>query len=122
MVKVGDVVWGMDHYQNLQTGKVRKIFKASSVDGEEKEFVTFGIGFVVPMERVFTSEEDCIKDYQLRSEKKVQEYCDSISTVEDLVKFMYCNCVACAEEYTDWQAREAVERKAKELLNLNLES
>lgn len=124
MLKIGDTVWGIDNYQNLQTGRVRKIFNATSVGGENKKYVTFGTGFTLPLpiERVFKSKEDCIQDYQLRSEKKVQKYCDSISTVEDLVKFMYCNCVVCDEEHTDWQAREAVKRKAKELLNLSLDN
>lgn len=31
---------------------------------------------------------------------------------------MYSHCVSCAEEYTDWEAREATYRKAREMLGI----
>lgn len=43
-----------------------------------------------------------------------------IRTVEDLVRFGFEHCVCRAEEYTDWEARDAYKNRAKVLLGLDL--
>lgn len=43
-----------------------------------------------------------------------------INSVEDLVRFGYNNSVSLAEEYTDWEAREAYKRKTEELLGVDV--
>lgn len=122
MVGIGDVVWGYDSYGNLWHGEVKDIRKSHPVNGKEKSYVILKEGYALRSDYVFLSEEECVKDYQRRFEETVQGYCQDIKSVSDLVYFMYFHCVSCAEEYTDWQAREAVKRKAKELLNLSLEN
>lgn len=119
-VKIGDMVYGYDSYGNLQSGKVKRINLILKVGLREVPYVIFGTGFCLPEEMVFSSKEDCVQDYQNRFEEKVQDYCKSIKSVSDLVSFMFSHCVSCAEEYTDWEAREAAYRKAKELLGIDL--
>lgn len=52
----------------------------------------------------------------------VKTYCDSITDIDSLVSFCMNNCVACADEYTDYNARKAVMIKAEELgIELDLE-
>ena len=69
---------------------------------------------------VFLSKKDCINCYSKNFNDKVVRYCKSISTIEDLVIFMFNHCISCAEEYTDWAAREASRRKVLELLGIEL--
>lgn len=119
-VKIGDMVYGYDSYGNLQSVKVKRIELILKGGLREVPYVVFGTGFCLPEEMVFSSKEDCVQDYQNRFEEKVQDYCKSIKSVPDLVSFMFNHCVSCAEEYTDWEAREAAYRKAKELLGIDL--
>lgn len=119
MIEIGEIVWGFDSYENLQTGAVKKIQEVHSTEGK-KVYVTFGSGFTFPIERVYDTREECIRDYGIDSEERVSVYCAEITTVESLVAFMYSHCVACSEEYTDWAAREASRRKALELLGVEL--
>ena len=114
-MKIKDYVYGYDSYGNLQEGKIKQFLESNGV-----EYVKFGTGVTLPKSRVFLSKEDCIKCYNKNFNDKVVNYCKSISTVEDLVTFMFNHCVSCAEEYTDWEAREACQIKAKELLGLDL--
>lgn len=120
MVGIGDVVWGHDSYGNLQHGEVKDIRKSHLVNGKEMSYVILKEGYALRSDYVFLSEEECVKDYQRRFEETVQGYCQDIKSVSDLVCFMYSHCVSCAEEYTDWEAREATYRKAKELLGIDL--
>ena len=115
----GEVVWGFDNYENLQTGAIKKIEEVNTTEGK-KAYVTFGNGFVLPIERVYSTREECVRDYGIELENRILAYSSEIVTIEDLVAFMYSHCVACAEEYTDWAAREASRRKALELLGIEL--
>lgn len=119
MMKIGDIVWGFDNYENLQTGVVKKVEEATTTEGK-KVYVTFGTGFILPVERVYLSKKECIREHDIEIENRVLSYCSEITTIEDLVTFMYNHCVACAEEYTDWAAREASRRKALVLLGMEL--
>lgn len=114
-MKVEDYVYGFDNYGNLQEGKIRQFLEFNGM-----EYIKFGTGYTIPKNRVFSSKEECIKYYNKNFSNKVVSYCKSIKTIEDLVTFMFNHCVSCAEEYTDWEAREACKVKAKELLGLDL--
>lgn len=70
--------------------------------------------------KIFYSYGACYAAYRKRREEIKKNYKQSIHTVEDLVKFMYENNVAYAEEYTDYEAREAAKEKAQELLGIEL--
>lgn len=63
---------------------------------------------------IFPTYEQLISEVKKRHEKRVKEYYDSIKTMQDLIKFPLDNCISCAEEYTDWVAREAYIRRARD--------
>lgn len=56
-----------------------------------------------------------------KTENIVKEYKDSIKDVNDLIRFMYNENVATAEEYTDWNARRAAKERTLELLGIELD-
>lgn len=63
---------------------------------------------------IFPTYEQLISEINKRHEEQVKEYYDSIKTLQDLMKFPLHNCISCAEEYTDWRAREAYIRRARD--------
>lgn len=73
------------------------------------------------LKNLYTSREELQKELKKTEEKKISEIKAKIKNANDLVVFMYDNCVACAEEYTDWTARRAVKEIAKEMLGLDLD-
>lgn len=70
---------------------------------------------------LFKTEAEAKDEVKRRHDDSVKQYMSEITDVNSLVSFCLNHCVASAEEYTDWNAREAVEIKAKELgLTLNI--
>lgn len=74
----------------------------------------------IAVSNCFHTAEELNAYNQQTSDAQVLEYRASISTVSDLVRFMYDHTVSKAEEYTDWEARAAACDAAKELLGLDL--
>lgn len=77
------------------------------VESEYAEFRAFE-------DMIFPTYKQLKSEINKRYEERVKEYYDSIKTLLDLMKFPLDNCISCAEEYTDWIAREAYIRRAKE--------
>ena len=69
---------------------------------------------------IYSTYNDCFEALKCKLDKIKNGYRSQIKSVKDLVVFMYNHCVARAEEYTDWEAREVVAEKAKELLEIEL--
>lgn len=63
---------------------------------------------------IFPTYEQLKSEIHKRHEERVKEYYDSIKNLHDLMKFPLDNCISCAEEYTNWIAREAYIKRAKE--------
>ena len=114
-VDVGDYVYGFDSYGNLHEGKVRLTEICEGVT-----FVRFGHYSVLREDTVFLSKEECMANHIKNFEEQVKKYMQGINSVEDLVRFGYNNSVSLAEEYTDWEAREAYKRKTEELLGVDV--
>lgn len=70
---------------------------------------------------LYPSKEDLIAAMYKASQEKIAEIKASIRTKEDCIAFMFHHTVSCAEEYTDWTARKAIQEIAKERWNLDLE-
>lgn len=70
---------------------------------------------------LYASRKELVDALKKESEDRISKIKSEIHNVNDLVKFMYDNCVASAEEYTDWDARRAVKEISKEMLGLELE-
>ena len=105
IMKIKDYVYGYDNYGNLQEGKIKQFLDSNGV-----EYVKFGIGFTLPKSMVFLSKKDCINCYNKNFNDKVVSYCKSISTIEDLVIFMFNHCVSCAD-----RTKKLVERFLEEI-------
>ena len=75
---------------------------------------------VVKEQDVYISKNDAEQAYNTEIQNRIEEYKSRINTVEDLVKFMFNENVTHAEEYTNYEARQAAIEKAKELLSIEL--
>lgn len=112
--KPGDYVYFIDNYDNNQEGEILDVLSPL-----EHMMVFYSIEtrygtFAVPIYNIFKTKEDREQARIKRYNKKVQEYCEKINDIVDLVFFMFDHNVAPAEEYTDWEAREAVRIKANQ--------
>lgn len=70
---------------------------------------------------LYATKSELVSALKKESEDRINKIKSEIHDVNGLVRFMYDNCVASAEEYTDWDARRAVREIAKEMLGLELE-
>lgn len=70
---------------------------------------------------LYSSKEDLMKAMFDEAMRKTAEIKASIQTKDDCIRFMFSHTVSCAEEYTDWTARRAVQQIAKERWGLELE-
>lgn len=115
--KIGEMVW----FESL----------GNAIPGVVLELPCKDLGMFVKLRSpslgiCYKSIEDCYKTeaelrqaMQIKKKERVQNYCESIKTVEDLVRFCYDNAML-AEEYTNWEARKAARIRAKELLGIEL--
>lgn len=109
-MKINDEVWFFDKYGNLRSGKIVE-------EDKEEEFYTVQCMYIqqtVPIENCFSTVEKCMHSKEQAREQQITKYMKDINSVEDLVRFMYTHAISCAEEYTDWEARDTVKRKAIE--------
>lgn len=112
--KSGDYVYFIDNYNNNHEGEIFNILSSL-----EYKMVFYSIKtrygtFTVPIYDIFKTKEDRDQARIKRYNKKVQEYCEKINDITDLIFFMFGHNVAFAEEYTDWEAREAARIKANQ--------
>ena len=112
--KPGDYVYFIDNYDNNYEGEILDVLSPF-----EHMMVFYSIEtrygtFAVPIYNIFKTKEDREQARIKRYNRKVQEYCEKINDIVDLVFFMFDHNVAPAEEYTDWEAREAARIKANQ--------
>lgn len=69
---------------------------------------------------MFASKEDLIAAMFEDMLKKTVEIEAAIQTKDDCIQFMFMHTVSCAGEYTDWTARRAIQKIAKERWDLDL--
>lgn len=114
----GDTVYykgGWDD-SSVERGVITKI--------ENDRFTVKGktqVGTFICTEGLYETSEECRDAIRKENEAITKGYLDEITSVKDLVKFMYDNVVASAEDYTDWNARHAAHIKAQELLGIDLD-
>lgn len=125
--KIGDEVWGIQRgwSEGIINGKITKIETVTTHNDKEIDVIyiqgdSWMMSGTVTEKDVYKSRNDAEKAYNAEIQNRIEEYKSKIHTVEDLVRFMFNENVAHAEEYTNYEARQAVIEKAKELLALNL--
>lgn len=125
--KVGDHVWGIQRgwWEGIINGEIKKFETITDYKGKSAKFVYIRNNYAmlsgyVKEDDIYKSKSDAEKAYKEEIQNRIKEYKSRINTVEDLVKFMFNENVICAEEYTDYEARQAAIEKAKELLGIEL--
>lgn len=99
-------------YKNISTNKIDKMFMVH----DNTNLGTIG----VKTDKIWKTKDEAKTAIKLEHERVVKAYKDEISDINALIKFMYDNNVSTAEEYTDWDARQAARERTKELLDLDL--
>lgn len=127
-LKIGDVVYFIDTYRHIWKGIISKTFHSNTSDKEYAHITnakspyddtTYG-SCNICIDNIFETLKDAQDANKKYSDRIQDEYRDKIKSVEDLVKIMFSNPCGGTEDI-DWELREVVIEKAKELLNLNLE-
>ena len=114
--KIGDKVWWFDPWGTLRWGIIYDIVSDHAAIYENGRK---GSHCGAALEKCWPSEDECRKAEAQRSELQTAEYRESITSVEDLVKFLFEHDVN-GEDH-DYDARRAAEERAKELLGLDIE-
>lgn len=129
--KIGQKVWFLEPWgQCIHSAKITALGETEVSTRNPKKYPKYpyadiqwddGGSSSCLLKDLYASREELQKEVRKKEEKKIAEIKAKIKDANDLVQFMYDNCVACAEEYTDWTARRAVKEIAKEMLGLKLE-
>ena len=122
--EINQTVWFIDKWsQRPASGTIAKIFEHDGTAYTTVATVHLGIGGTADyrLSDLYASLEAVETAMQQKEAAEISRIKSEIHTVSDLVSFMYSNCVAYAEEYTDWTARKAVKEIAEEMLGLKLE-
>ena len=75
----------------------------------------------VHFDDLYPSKGDLLKAMFDAAMLKTAEIKASIQSKDDCIRYMFNHTVSCAEEYTDWTARRAIQQIAKERWGLDLE-
>lgn len=116
--KIGQTIWFKERWSGMPTeAKITAMY-----DTHAATHLTHGGTMNIRFADMFATKNELMQAMRDESNRNVAKAKDSIQTVEDLVRYMYDHVVAHAEEYTDYDARRAVRERAKELLNIDLQS
>jgi len=126
-LSVGDHVWFNQNWVGPSAGTITafKQTKAArrkeSADYAEIHLDNGGTTGTL-LTNIYTSKEALLEANKKASSKRIADYKAKIPDIEGLVRFMFDNTISAgAEEYTDWDARQAVSERAKELLGIDLD-
>lgn len=71
---------------------------------------------------IYASQEALLEANKKATAARITSYKSEMTDIEGLVRFMFNNNISSgACEYTDWDARQAVKERAKELLDIDLD-
>lgn len=112
--KIGDKVYTADDYNGFVVSGTITEFLSSGIVGVHFDPPLYGTAGRY-IKDLYKSKEECEQAIKAANEERVKAYYDEIKTVNDLINFALENCIGPAEEYTDYAAREAYIKRAKEL-------
>ena len=119
-MNVGDNVWWIDNYGNLQNGKIYEVREDKGVVWALiEQGRNGGMKTGAKMYKCWQSKDECLEAEAKRSKGQKEAYKESIKDVNDLVKFLYANMDR--TEYRDCEAEVAARERAKELLDIDVE-
>ena len=115
--KVGSEIWFTSSYTScLIKGEIKGVYDTGvkvrwkEYGNGDAAYGTSGVAF----ENAWDTLDEAKAAMTKREEEKKEKYRGMINSVEDLALFCFIHCVAHAEEYTDWEARDVAEEKFKE--------
>lgn len=126
-VNVGDIVYAIENWNGLIfSAKVTKVYQINNkeriVDVADLNCLNYVadnsrcIGSTTyAFEQLFASAKNADEFRKNESNNLIENYKKGITDIASLIQFALNHCVACAEEYTDWEARTAYCIRAKEL-------
>lgn len=121
-LKIGQPVWFFDAYDTLHEGTIISnipLDKTNGVPYLEIREGRYGV-MNARTDSCFPSKQECLDAHRADFERQVSEYKAGISSVEDLIAFMYDNQLS--GELFDEAARAAARERAKELLGMDLDA
>lgn len=120
-LKVGDIVWYKERWSGncLRAKVVRLIYDKEKLYAQ-LHWDIYGTN-IIPCEHLYMNMDEAIKGSKEETAKRISDYKNEISDINSLVTFMYRHYVTESEDSPDYEARQAVKEKAKELLGIGLE-
>lgn len=120
-IKIGQEVWFKATWTDVNSGIVTEICEGKTkgyvmLKGTRETTGTTG----AKIKDCYPTKTELLDALRKEFDDKVKAYCESIKTIEDLVRFCYDHNMS-AEEYTDWEAAKAAKIRAKEMLGIELE-
>lgn len=118
-IRVGQTVWFYEGWTNtIEEATITDIVSNSNI-----EYVSLNVRNVGmcnrTLEHIYPSEQACKDAVDLENKKTVDSYKGEITNIKTLVAFAITHCVGPAEEYTDYNARNAFISRAEELLGIS---
>lgn len=118
-LKIGDWVWFDSGY--IEKAQVLELIKSDSGTKAKLRCVYVPSVTVQPVKSLYRSERACNQAKEDRSKALIQNYCKSIHTIEDLLKFCFEYNIGPCCDMQDWEARQAGIIRTKDLLGITIE-
>lgn len=121
-LKIGTKIYTREYWsQRIVKAKVTNIYeekgqKYVSLQGlydcdEDTDMIG---SFGALLDNIYLTKEEAIQAMLENSRKNILKYKEEMKTIDDIINFCLENCII-GEEYTDYDARNAVIERAKEL-------
>ena len=73
------------------------------------------------LKNIYHTKEELLEINKKEESTLIANYKSEMLDIESLIRFMFDNTISTGScEYTDWEARQAVKERVKELLNIDL--
>lgn len=118
---VGKEVWFWSKKSDFNGGILLRPAGGSNVKVKVTEGDRRGTVAYPHVRNIFLTREDLISANHEIFLGKVDDYCDFIENEFDLIRFCYSHPVADCGDATDWAARAAARKRAKELFDIEID-
>lgn len=125
--QIGDHVWFNQNWVGPSVGTIIALKKTNATQYKPSEpyaeihLDDGGTTGALLTNLYYTQNELCEANKKATTDR-IAGYKAEMQDVEGLVRFMFNNTIATGSgEYTDWDARQAVKERTKELLDIDLE-
>ena len=117
----GDVAWAITYWNGVV--KIEINSEEIKEKGIEEPYYNIietesRISICQPKRKIFKTRKDALQAYNADKEAKRDNFRKKIHTEEDLLNFMFY--FTNAEEYTNYEARDVIREKCKELFGIDI--